>query len=77
MVQNAQFEREIVASAAVHQGEAGPRLVVDVEGREPEISEPLHPLFDVGPWSQEVDVAVRRVEPTVEQGGLGDASEHK
>jgi hypothetical protein len=34
-------------------------------------------MFDSGSWSQEIEVAVRQVEPTVEQDGLGDAPEHK
>ena len=34
-------------------------------------------FVNLSPWGQEVDVAMRRVEPTVEQGGLGNAPEHK
>ena len=77
VVQNAEFEREIVASTSVYQGEARARLVVHVEGREPELTELLDATFDLRPWSQEVDVAVRRVEPTAEQDGLGNAPKHE
>ena len=77
VVQNAEFDHEIVASAAVHQGEAWARLEVHVERRKPEVSEPRDALVDFGPWGQEVDVAMGRVEPTVEQGRLGDAPNTK
>ena len=46
VVQNAELEHEIVASASVHHGEARAWLEVHVEGREPELTELLEAMFD-------------------------------